>query len=187
MDLGENVEVSVNIEERVERRALIYIFNSSLLFKRKVGHFFDFCKVEEVVFLEGPFFLPLWLPPSCSVGCWFGCRTWPLYHQLTLVQFLMINSILMVLVFSRWYSGSHTCFSSTLLLAGQSFVHWGLATTCVKFIFSFLDFAKDLRKWSRVFSAPCMEIVESSEWWKYCKLKKVVIGEQGNQIDAQSR
>ena len=51
----------------------------------------------------------------------------------------------------------------------------------------FLDFAKDLRKWSRVFSAPCMEMVKSSEWWKDCKLRKVVIGEQGNQIDAQSR
>ena len=27
----------------------------------------------------------------------------------------------------------------------------------------FLDFAKDLRKWSRVFSVPFMEMVESSE------------------------
>ena len=38
MDLGENVEVSVNIEETVERRALIYIFNNLLFFR----HFFDF-------------------------------------------------------------------------------------------------------------------------------------------------
>ena len=44
MDLGENVEVSVNIEERVERRALIYIFNNLLFFKRKVRNFFDFCR-----------------------------------------------------------------------------------------------------------------------------------------------
>ena len=44
MDLGENVEVSVNIEERVERRALIYIFNNFMLFKRKMRYFFDFCR-----------------------------------------------------------------------------------------------------------------------------------------------
>ena len=127
MDLGENVEVSVNIEERVERRAWVNFQQYIVVGKEN--------ETFVCVFLQK--FLPLWLPPSCSVGCWFGCRTWPLYHQLTLVQFLMINSILVVLVFSRWYSGSHTCFSSALLLAGQSFVHWGLASTWVKFIFSF--------------------------------------------------
>ena len=72
--------------------SLSYIFNNILLLERKMRLLFGF-------FLQR--FLPLWLPPSCSVGCWFGCRTWPLYHQLTLVQFLMINSILMVLVFLK--------------------------------------------------------------------------------------
>ena len=112
---------------------LSYIFNNILL-ERKMRRLF--------VFLQK--FLPLWLPPSCSVGCWFGCRTWPLYHQLTLVQICFWWSIQfwLCLFFSRWYSGSHTCFSSTLLLAGQSFVHWGLATPCVKLIFSFFRFCK---------------------------------------------
>ena len=175
MDLGENVEVSVNIEERVERRAWV-TFSTIYCWKGK----WDIC----LCFFCKSFYLCGFLPAAqlvvdSVVGP--GQLNWHEFNFWWSIQFWWC------LFFSRWYNGTHTCFSSTLLLAGQSFVRWGLATTCVKFIFSFLDFAKDLRKWSRVFSAPCMEIVESSEWWKYCKLKKVVIGEQGNQIDAQSR
>ena len=160
IDLGENVEVSVNIEERVERRAWVTFSKIHSCLKGKWDICLCFCK---------SFYFCGFLPAAQLV---VDSVVGPGHYitKLTLVKFLWPIQFWWYLFFSRWLSDRYTPGSPQLS-------SWLVRASCTEvlqrpaFIFSFLDFAKDLRKWSRVSSAPCIEVVESGEWWKDCKFQ----------------
>ena len=78
-------------------------------------------------------------------------------------------------IFDDQFNSDGACFSQDdivdLTPASPQLSSWLVRASCTEVLqrpasslfLVFLDFAKYLRKWYRVFSAPCMDMVESSE------------------------